>query len=222
MEVSLSLQGLIPLPAASHDGDVSVEQAIKRRRSTRHFTREPVTLEELSQLLWAGQGVTQVKEHPASGSRHRQRMGDLRAVPSAGALFPLELYVVVGSAEGIGPGVYHYVPKGHGLVQITDRDLRKSLWDGALQQDAIRAAPLTIVIAAVKGRMTAKYGERTDRYVHIEVGAAAENIALQAMSLGLGTVLMGAFQDEILRALLSLPTDHQVLAIIPVGHPLPG
>ncbi len=218
----MSLQGLIPLPVASHDGAVSVEQAIKGRRSTRHFTNESVTVEELSQLLWAGQGVTQVTSEPASGSKHRQRMGDLRAVPSAGALFPLELYVVVGSAEGIGPGFYHYVPKGHGLVQITNGDLRKSLWDGALQQDAIRAAPMTIVIAAVTGRMEAKYGQRTGRYVHIEVGSAAENIALQAVSLRLGTVLMGAFQDEMLRKLLSLPSDHHVLAIIPVGHPLPG
>ena len=218
----MSLQGLIPLPAASQAGAVSVEQAIQERRSTRHFTREPVTVKELSQLLWAGQGVTQVTGDPAPGSNDRQRTGHLRAAPSAGALFPLELYVAVGTAKGIGPGVYHYVPEGHGLVQITDRDLRKSIWGRALQQDAIRAAPMTIVIAAVTGRMTAKYGERSDRYVHIEVGAAAENIALQAISLGLGTVLMGAFEDKVLRKLLSLPPDHHVLAIIPVGRPLPG
>jgi SagB-type dehydrogenase family enzyme len=222
MEVSLSLQELIPLPAASQDGAVSVEKAIQGRRSTRHFSEEAVTVKELSQLLWAGQGVTRVTEDPAPGWDYRKRTGHLRAAPSAGALFPLELYAVVGSAEGIGPGVYHYVPRVHGLVQITERDLRKSLWEGALQQDAIRAAPMTIVIAAVTARMTAKYGERTDRYVHIEVGAAAENIALQATSLGLGTVLMGAFEDKVPRKLLSLPPDHHVLAIIPVGHPLPG
>ena len=217
----LNQEGLIPLPRVSHDGAVSVERAITGRRSTRHFSDEPATVNELSQLLWAGQGVTQVTEEPAPVSRDRQRMGGSRTAPSAGALFPLELYVVVGTAEGIEPGVYHYIPQEHGLEQITDGDLRKPIWDLALQQDAIRTAPMAILIAAVFDRTEAKYGERAERYVHVEVGAAAENISLQAGSLGLGTVLIGAFQDEAVRQVLNLPNDHDVLGIIPIGHPLP-
>jgi len=199
-----------------------VERAIKERRSTRHVTNEPVTVEELSQLLWAGQGVTQATVKSGSVSRHRRRTGHLRAAPSAGALFPLELCVVVGSAQVIPPGVYRYLPGEHALVQSAQGDFRKPLWDVALQQDPIRRAPITIVIAAVTERTAVKYGERALRYVHMEVGAAAENIALQARSVGLGTVLMGAFRDDAVRRLLGLPSDHHVLAILPVGHPPPG
>jgi SagB-type dehydrogenase family enzyme len=129
--------------------------------------------------------------------------------------------VVVGNAEGVSPGVYRYVPSEHALVHTADGDFRKALWNLALKQEAVRAAPITVVIAAVTQRVAVKYGDRAQKYVEMEVGAAAQNIALQAESLGLGAVLMGAFQDDAVRRLLSLPDDHHVPAIMPVGHPLP-
>ncbi len=201
----MSPKDLIPLPEPSHDGAVSLERAIKGRRSTRDFSNKPVPVEELGQLLWAGQGLTR------AGSR---------AAPSAGALFPLELYALVGLAGGFDPGVYHYLPPKHNLLLIRPGDHRRSLWEVALKQDAVRTAPIIIVIAAVVERTAAKYGRRAERYVDIEVGAAAQNISLQAESLGLGSVLIGAFQDRAAKQVLNLPRDHRVIGLIPIGHPL--
>lgn len=211
---------LIPLPRASNGGVVSVERAIADRRSTRRFAPAPLTVDELSQLLWAGQGLRQVAEErrPAPGTR--EPPGGYRTAPSAGALFPLELYAVIGTAVDLGPGVYHYLPMRHGLQKTADGDLRRALWDVALQQDAIRSAPVSIVIAAVVERTAVKYGDRAERYVLVEVGAAAENIALQAGALGLGAVLIGAFQDKLVNQVLSLPRDQDVVGMMPVGHPL--
>lgn len=210
---------LIPLPRASNGGVVSVERAIADRRSTRRFAPAPLTVDELSQLLWAGQGLTQVAEQPRPVPGIRQPPGGYRTAPSAGALFPLELYAVIGTAVDLGPGVYHYRPTRHGLQKTADGDLRKALWDVALQQDAIGSAPVSIVIAAVVERTAAKYGDRAERYVLVEVGAVAENIALQAGALGLGTVLIGAFQDRLVKQVLNLPGDHDVVGIMPVGRP---
>jgi SagB-type dehydrogenase family enzyme len=215
-------EGVIPLPGVSHDGAVSVERAITGRHSTRDFSGEPATVEELGQLLWAGQGITEVTDGRAPVPRDRQRAGGSRTAPSAGALFPLELYVLVGEAEGIDRGAYHYLPHEHGLLQMTDRDLRTSLWQVALRQEPIRRAPITIVISAVIERTAAKYGGRAERYVDIEVGAVAENICLQAESLGLGSVFIGAFQDQAARQVLSLPRNHRVLGIVPIGRSLAG
>jgi SagB-type dehydrogenase family enzyme len=130
------------------------------------------------------------------------------------------VYVVIGAAEGLDPGVYGYVPHGHALEQGVRGDLRRALWDAALQQDAVRNAPMTIVIAAVVKRTAGKYGSRAGPYVHIEVGATAQNISLQAVSLGLGSVLIGAFQDDAVRKVLGLASDHAVIGIVPVGRPL--
>ena len=189
----------IPLPTPSQRGEVSLEEALTRRRSIREFTEEGLTWEEISGLLWAGQGITDPR--------------GFRTAPSAGALYPLELYVATGE------GVYHYSPQSHSLTMISPEDMRLGLWEAGLMQDALREAPAIIVIAAVYARTEGKYGPRAERYVHLEAGHAAQNILLQATALDLGAVPIGAFYDQKVQEVLALPSDHEPLYLIPVGHP---
>jgi SagB-type dehydrogenase family enzyme len=196
------------LPKPERRGTVSVEEAIQRRRSIRSYTDEPLTLQDISQLLWAAQGITD----PAR---------KFRAAPSAGALYPLEVYLVVGrgGVKGLEEGLYHYDPYEHGLRYILTGDLRPDLAEAALGQIWVREAPIVIVITAVYERTTAKYGERGLRYVHMEAGHIGQNLYLQAVARGLGMVVVGAFYDETVQEVLQLPKDHKPLYLIPVGHP---
>jgi SagB-type dehydrogenase family enzyme len=190
----------IDLPAPSLKGTLTLEEALAKRRSVRQFSAVALTMEELGQLLWAAQGIT----HPAG----------LRTAPSAGALYPLEIYAVTPD------GAYHYEPQGHRLALQDPGDLRNALCDAALQQGAVRQAPAVIVIAAVYARTAEKYGEeRSPRYVHLEAGHAAQNILLQAIALKLGAVPIGAFYDDQVKKTLALPNDQQPLYLIPAGHP---
>jgi SagB-type dehydrogenase family enzyme len=191
--------GEIPLPAPRLRGETSLEDAIAGRRSAREFTDEPLTWQEVSQLLWAAQGITDPR--------------GLRAAPSAGALYPLETYVVLAE------GAYHYLPQRHAVQLLSERDLRGDLWNAGLRQDALRQAPTIFVIGAVYQRTEVKYGERAERYVKLEAGHAAQNLLLQAVTLKLGAVPIGAFYDDQVKAALSLPGDCQPLYLIPVGHP---
>ncbi len=186
------------LPEPRLKGERSLEEALVQRRSVRSFTEEELTLEEISQLLWAAQGLT-----AAWGGR---------TAPSAGALYPLEVYVATPN------GLYHYVPQGHKVIIESQDDVRIKLWEVALKQDAIRNAPAVFVIAAVYERTAQKYGDRAERYVKLEAGHACQNILLQAVALHLGAVPIGAFYDDQVQAALSLPSDHEPLYIIPVGH----
>ena len=191
---------IIDLPPPRLEGTMTLEEALAKRRSVRAFSGEALTLEELGQLLWAAQGIT----HPAG----------LRTSPSAGALYPLEVYAVTPDA------VYHYVPQGHRLELHLRGDMRLPLYEAALQQDAVADAPATIVIAAVYARTASKYGnERSPRYVHLEAGHAAQNILLQAVALELGAVPIGAFDDDHVKKALQLPDDQEPLYLIPTGHP---
>ena len=195
----------ISLPRAAFEGDTSVEMALRSRRSVRDYSRSALSLDDVSQLLWAAQGIT-------------KKRGGLRTAPSAGALYPLEIYVVAGNVDDLPDGIYRYVPKGHDLLGLTDGDKRKALADAALGQSWVRRAPMVLVIAAVYERSKRKYGRRGIRYSHIEVGHAAQNVYLQAATLGLGTVIVGAFDDEEVQAVLELPADHEPLALMPVGR----
>lgn len=179
------------------------------RRSRRDLTGSALSLSQLSQLLWAAQGITRTDPDP---SRTR------RTAPSAGATYPMEVYAVVGGVEGIEAGIYRYVPLSHALAVVARGDQRGALFEAAGRQAAIQAAPLTLVLAAAPARTAARYGERTDRYVAIEVGAVAENIHLQVESLDLGTVFMGSFRDADAKAILRLPDDQVVLGLMPVGR----
>jgi SagB-type dehydrogenase family enzyme len=209
--------GLIPFPEPDRAGDTSVEQTLAERRSIRDFRSDPLRPSQLGQLLWAAQGITEPMSAP-EGWPWGEWGGGLRAAPSAGALYPLEVYVVVDAVEGLEPGVYHYVPEHHALERIGSADGR-ALASAALGQRPIAQAPAVLVLAAVYQRTAAKYGDRARRYVHMEAGAAAENVYLQAEALGLGTVFIGAFRDEAVRSTLGLPDHHAPLAILPVGQP---
>jgi len=194
----------IPLPTPRFDSDTSVEEALVQRRSRRSFAPLPLSLEEVAQILWAACGVTD------------QSRG-FRTAPSAGALYPLEVYLVVGSVESLSPGVYRYLPEAHALVKVFEGDKRRELFEVGLFQRSILEAPAVLVFTAVYERTTRKYGERGIRYVHMEVGHAAQNVYLQAETLRLGTVVIGAFQDEGVRKALRLPSGEHPLYLMPVG-----
>jgi len=195
---------MVTLPNPNYDSDVSIEEALLKRRSIRGYTGESLTLEELSQLLWATQGITDPR--------------GFRTAPSAGALYPLEVYVVVGDVNDISVGVYRYKPHEHSLRSVRDGDRRGELASAALGQSWVESAAVDIVIAAVYERTTGRYGERGVRYVHIEVGHAAQNLCLQATALGLGAVTVGAFHDDEVSKTLGLPENEKPLYIIPVGR----
>ncbi len=195
--------GPIPLPAVQSTGLLSVEEALKKRASVREFRREPLTLDEVGQLLWVAQGVN--------------RPGGYRTAPSAGALYPLEIILVAGRVQDINPGVYRYLPRQHALDPLAEGDVRPALAAAALDQDCVANGATVLVITAIYERTTVKYGQRGIRYVHVEVGHAAQNIYLQATALGLGTVAVGAFQDDRVQELLNLPGNEHPLLIMPVG-----
>lgn len=190
---------VIPLPSPRLEGKMSLEQALLNRRSIRSFTTTPLTSEQIGQLLWAAQGITDPRGH--------------RTSPSAGALYPLELYVVDHDS------VYHYLAEGHELEPTVEGNRVDALFRAALEQEAVSEAPITNVVAAVYERTAVKYSQRAERYVHLEAGHAAQNILLQAVSLGLGAVPIGAFHDQEVQQALELPQNHQPLYLIPVGHP---
>jgi len=217
----------IPLPEPRLDGPGSVEQALSQRRSTRRYESESLELADLGQLLWAAQGITRPMGESPPGFSWEWR-GGMRTAPSAGALYPLELYAVVGDVEELEPGVYLYLPVEHALARVASPDpppapapddRREALSGAALRQLAIRNAPTVLVLAGVVERTAAKYGDRAERYVHIEVGAAAQNVYLECESLELGTVFIGAFDDEAVAGVLGLSGDERAYGMMPIGHP---
>ena len=193
----------IKLPGPLQDSKTSIEKAILKRRSVRSFKASPLTLAEVSQLLWAAQGITSPR--------------GLRTAPSAGALYPLEIYIVAGKVDDLPDGVYHYRPNQHELVRVIKGDKRTELCAAALGQTSVRNAAAVLVFAAVYERTTVKYGDRGLRYVHIEIGHSAQNVFLQAVPLNLGTVVIGAFSDEEVKKVLKMSDTEQPLYIMPVG-----
>jgi len=210
-------QTIIKLPSPQLKGKVSLEETILRRRSVRRYRREPLDLPQLGQILWSAQGIT--------GTR------GFRAAPSAGATYPLEIFVVVGkqgviaseakqTPEELQAGIYHYEADSHSLSLHKAADLRPDLARATLDQEFIIDAPVDIVICALYHRTSYRYGRRGERYVHIEVGHAGENIHLQAVALGLATVEVGAFHDEEVRTVLGVDEQIKPLYIMPVGKPV--
>jgi SagB-type dehydrogenase family enzyme len=189
---------MINLPKPNQDGTKSLELAIAIRRSRRQFSPQSLTLEQIGQLAWAAQG-----QDP--GSR-------FRTVPSAGATYPLELFVVTNE------GLFQYIPLKHSLEKLTDQDLRAALASAAWGQEFIEAASLTLVFAAEFSRTTNRYGQRGIRYVYMEAGHAAQNVHLQAEALGLGSVAVGAFDDASVSEVLSLPGNLEPIYMVTVGY----
>jgi SagB-type dehydrogenase family enzyme len=183
---------------------MAVERVLHRRRSFREFSQVALGLSELSQLLWAAQGLTSPDGR--------------RTAPSAGALYPLEVYVVAGDVTDLAAGVYRYAPADHGLVWVAEGDRRRALAAAALDQDWMVSAPAALLIAAVLERTARKYHARGEQYVHFEAGCAAQDVALQAVALGLGTVVVAAFDDGEVAKVVALRSDERPLAILPVGR----
>jgi SagB-type dehydrogenase family enzyme len=197
----------VALPAPSLDGDVSVERSIANRRSRREYGTDPLSRRDLGQLLWAAQGVT-------------RRVSGYRVAPSAGALYPLEVYVVVGTpgVEGLEPGVYRYRPRRHELAMGEAGDVQQELRRASVDQEFVATAAVDLVVCAVDARTTAKYGQRgRRRYVPMEAGHVGQNVYLQAESLGLATVTVGAFDDDRVREAVGAPADQRPLYVVPVG-----
>jgi SagB-type dehydrogenase family enzyme len=197
----------ILLPKPSFDGKVSVEKAIKDRRTIRNFKDRILFLAHLSQLLWAAQGITDTAESK-------------RAAPSGGALYPLDIYIVIGEngVEKIDAGVYHYLPKEHSISLISKGDRRKEISLASLSQMWMAKAPIIFIITAEYKRITGKYGERGIRYALIEVGYVGQNLFLQAEGLGLGAGIVGAFNDLEVSRVVGLPPKHEPLLLMPVGY----
>ena len=195
------------LPEPKVDGKVSLEKAIRDRRTVRSFSTRPLSLEQVSQLLWAAQGIT-------------EQGGFKRAAPSAGALYPMDVRVLVGrdAVEHAGPGIYHYEAGAHATILLLEGDHRDELARASLSQFWMAKAPVNLVITAEYRRITGKYGERGERYAKIEAGHIAQNIFLQSRAMGLAAGIVGAFTDAEIRHVLHLDAAVDPLLIMPVGY----
>ena len=195
---------VMKLPEPQIRGKVSIEETLFKRRSIRGYTNETITLEEVSQLLWAAQGVTDTN--------------GLRTAPSAGGLYPLEFYLIAGKVSGLPSGIFKYVPDGHQLLKMAGGDRREELSRIVIGQSFVAEAPASFTISAVYERTTGRYGNRGIRYVDMEAGHAAENLLLQGVALGIGAVMVGAFDDKGVAKLLQLSGNETPLYIIPTGR----
>ena len=193
-------------PPPQVHGSVSFESCLSTRRSVRDFSTKEITVNMLGQLLWSIQGVTGHASYK-------------RTPPSAGGLHPLNIDVVIGAVDGLMPGIYRYLPKQHSLKRNHTVDVRMELGNAALDQTWLSDAAVSVVISAIYEKTTRKYGERGYRYVHMDSGFAAENLHLQAVALGLGTVVMGAFSDDQVHQVMNLSEEEKPLLILPIGWP---
>lgn len=197
----------VELPEPRPTG-MMLTEALRGRRSVRTYRREPPGLEEISQVLWAAQGIT-------------DRDRGFRTAPSAGATFPIEIYLVVGE-EGQEPplsaGVFRYLPEEHALERLRSGDHRRNLYRAALRQDSIRTAPVVVAITGVTERTSSRYGPRTDRYIAMEAGHVSQNIYLKATAIGLGTVAIGAFDDAAVARVLNLSAGENPMYLMPLGR----
>jgi len=195
----------IELPPPMQDHLLTVEAAIRSRRSIREFAPGSIKVEEISQVLWAAQGITD--------------QAGYRTAPSAGALYPLEISLIAGDIESLPTGIYRYDPRAHVLDAVAAGDRRAAIAEAALSQRWIGDAAAILVIAAVEERTTVKYGKRGVRYVHIETGHVAQNVYLQAAALGLGTTIVGAFDDAEVTEVARLRHEETPLCLLPIGRP---
>ncbi|AAM05785.1 TPA: SagB/ThcOx family dehydrogenase [Methanosarcina acetivorans] len=194
----------VKLPELDAAGRSHIEELIAKRRSIREYADRELSEPLISRFLWVTQG-TSSKE-------------GLRTAPSAGALYPLEVHVVIGEGSGLEAGIYRYVTEEHSLIQEIPGDMRKKLSEAALSQGMIKNAPVSLVISAIYPRITSKYGKRGLRYAHMEAGHAAQNVYLLGVELGIGTCTVGAFEDEEVKKVLKMPANEDPLYIMPLGY----
>ena len=202
----------VKLPEPRLTSDISVEEALLIRRSVREFKNEAITIQDVSQILWAAYGITEERSSPSF------LRGGLRTAPSAGALYPLEIYLVAGKVTGLKAGIYKYFSQDHSLELVSEGDVRKDLAAAALDQEFLETAPASLMYSAVYSRTTQKYGNRgRERYVCMDLGHSAQNVYLQACALGLGTCAVGAFTDDMVSIVMQLPENEEPLYIMPIG-----
>jgi len=205
------LTDTITLPEPRHTSSTSVEEAMQRRRSIRSYGNQALTLAEVGQVLWAAYGVTQ----PLAGASLR---GGLKTTPSAGATYPLEVYLAAWRVEGLQPGIYLYRPQGHCLQPIRMGDYHNELTSACYWQPYAGGAPAALIYSAVFSRTTDVYDERgRERYVPMDLGHSAQNVYLQAEALGLGTVAIGAFDDMRLKLFTHMTKEEEPLYVMPLG-----
>lgn len=195
---------MIPLPPPVTKGGMSLTEALSLRRSIRTYRNAPLTMAEISQLLWSAQGITNER--------------GFRTAPSAGATLPLEMFVLVNNVEGLKKGIYHYLPADNALAFIREDDPAADLARASLSQSMITDGGAVLIFAADFERTTARYGDRGIRYVYNEIGHASQNVHLQAAALDLGTVVIGAYRDEEVEEILKLDDSLRVLYMMPVGR----
>ena len=206
----------IPLPQPRFRRQVYVEDAIITRRSIRDFKDEALTLEDLSTILYLSFGVTAWEE-----GVYGYRRFPLRAFPSAGALQPVEVYVLSFKVVGLDPGLYHYNPLKHELEVLKKGNFSREIIDIALGQEYAGSAPVTLILTIYWARTRWKYGDRGFRYALLDAGFAGENVYLACKALGLGTVAIGAFYDDELCKFLNIDCKDEIpVLIFPIGKPL--
>jgi SagB-type dehydrogenase family enzyme len=191
----------VTLPEPQFKSAVSLEEALLNRRSIRHYTDSPLTINDVSQLLWAAQGITDDEGR--------------RTAPSAMATYPLHLFLVAGDVTSLAPGSYLYRPAGHEMVQVVPGDMREEI---GMISYSIEKSPVYIIVTADMEKMTDKAGNGTERFVYLEAGHAAQNICLQATALGLGTVTVAGFQAEQVKSIAGIPKNLEIIYVMPVGH----
>ncbi len=192
------------LPDPVKDGDMSLEKTLTLRRSKRSYTDEPLTIEQISQLLWSAQGVTSER--------------GFRTAPTAGGTLPLEMFFVVNNVDDLKQGIYQYHPDDHSISLIREGYYSDDLTRACMGQSMVRDASVNFIFGAVYERTTSRYGERGYRYVYNEIGHASQNLHLQAASLDLGTVVIGAYDDDEVERILDLDPEINILYIMPVGN----
>ncbi len=202
--INMKEQKIIKLPKPENISKISIEEALLKRRSIREYKDEALTIKEVSQILWSAQGITEPKKK-------------FRTAPSAGAIFPLNIYLVVNKVENIEKGIYKYLPETHEIIQFLNEDKREDIYKACLQQSCIKNGAIIIVITGNFEKIKKRYSERGVRYTYIEVGHCSQNIYLQCVSLNLGTVAVGAFYDEEVKKILKLPDEEEPLYLMPIG-----
>lgn len=206
-------ENTIILEAPNYSGSMSLEELLIKRRSVRQYKSESISFGLVSQILWSAYGITKEMDEPAF------LRGGLRTAPSAGALYPLEIYLVAGNVDGLKAGVYRYDSQNHSLIPEQAGDIRSALSSAAHDQIFIEQAPASIVFSAVFSRTTSKYGNRgRERYVCIDLGHSAQNAVLQTVALGLGCCTVGAFDDDKVKKIMNMPSEEEPLYIITIGR----
>lgn len=196
-------ESIVKLPPPRNYGDVSLESVISTRRSRRNYHTRAIELRIAGQILWASYGSNKAR----------------RTSPSAGALYPLTIYLVAGNVDDISAGLYRYDPEEHTLYLRHNRDIRTALCDAAFHQKMLQDAPASLVYTTVFDRVSQRYGDRgINRYIPMDIGHSAQNVYLQAEALGLGTCAIGAFDDDRVQSVLELPAEEHPLYMMPVGY----